>query len=143
MPSVTILLLKYSFKILFTPLPAYQAIKLPASQRVSQSTSISLVDRSYGLVGYTTVDLKHNPPTVPVNHTLLPGSDSLTMGPTTPSQPNATFGLSTPANMVRPSSFVFQGRLRLNSSILSPELSLPLLCTLLFSSHNSFRSSPY
>ena len=89
--------------------PAYQAIKLPAPQRVSHSTSISLVDRSDGLVGHTTVDPKHNPPNVPLNHTLLPGSDSLTMGPTTPSQPNATFGLSTPANMVRPSSSLFQG----------------------------------
>ena len=88
---------------------AYQAIKLLAPQRVSQSTCISLVDRSDGLIGHTTVDPKHNMPTVPVNHTLLPGSDSLTMGPTTPSQPNATFGLSTPANMVRSSSFVSQG----------------------------------
>ena len=87
----------------------YQAIKLPAPQRVSHSTSISLVDRSDDLVGHTTVDPKHNPPNVPLNHTLLPGSDSLTMGPTTPSQPNATFGLSTPTNMVRPSSFLFQG----------------------------------
>ena len=72
--------------------PAYQAIKLPTPQRVSQSTSISLVDRSEGLVGHTPVDPKHKLPTIPINHTLLPGSASLTMGSTTPSQPYATFG---------------------------------------------------
>ena len=88
--------------------PAYQAFGLSAPQRVSRPTSTSLIGRSDGLIVHTTVDPKHKLPTVLVNHTVLTGSASSVMFSTTLSQPNAMFGLTTPANMVRPSSFVSQ-----------------------------------